>query len=134
MSLDNEAKFIGRMAGPPDPLGQSGVKFRIGVDQWSKQQGKTTAWVPLVAWGKDADLVKQHVSVGRQIAVRAEYSPREYEWPAGSGTKRLDPQFRVTEIKLLAESSKHAGQFTGPVGSGFDQDDPGPPQPASPWD
>ena len=122
MSLDNHSTFIGRMAGAPDPLGQNGVKFRIGVEHWDKQNGKSTIWIPLVAWGKDAELVKQHVSVGRQIAVEAEYRPREYEWPAGSGTKRLDPQFVVRTIKLLAESQKQAGVFSGP--GSFDQDAP----------
>lgn len=113
MSLDNSATFVGRMAALPEPLGTTGVKFRLGVDKWNKQQGKSTVWVPFVAWGKDADLVRQHVSVGRQIAIRAEYDPREYEWPANSGQKRLDPQFRVLEIKLLAESQRNAGQFSG---------------------
>src|SRR5258706_3681584 len=104
MSLDNESRFIGRMAAAPDPLGPTGVKFRIGCDAWNGQtKQREVVWIPLVAWGKDADLVKQHVPVGRQIEVRAEYRPREYDY---QGQKRLDPQFVVKEIKLLAESNK----------------------------
>lgn len=125
MSLDNEARFIGRMAAAPDPLGQNGVKFRLGVDMWSKQAGKTTVWVPCVAWGKDADTVKQHVSVGRQIEVRAEYAPREYEWPAGSGQKRLDPQFVVREIKLLAESNRQQQQTPNTLPNQVPDEPPG---------
>jgi len=129
MSLDNESRFIGRMAAAPDPLGATGVKFRIGTDMWDGQQKKrVTIWVPLVAWGKDADLVRQHVSVGRQIEVRAEYRPREYEQ---NGQKRLDPQFIVKEIKLLAESNRQAGQFSGPQPSY--EPDPNVPDNSSPW-
>lgn len=123
-SLDQSCKFIGRIAAPPEPLGPTGVKFRIGVDDWNGQtKQKETVWIPMVAWGRDADLIKQYGSVGRQVAIEAKYKPREYEAPGPQGPqKRLDPQFVIQGIKLLAESTRQ----TQPA-SGFPE--PTPPDP-----
>lgn len=137
MSLDNRCSFIGRMAAPPEPLGPTGVKFRLGTDAWNGQtKQKETVWVPFVAWGKDADLLKQYGTVGRQIAIEAEYKPREYEAPGPNGgapQKRLDPQFLVRSVKLLAESNRQQQQgFSAPAGAFANAPEP-PPDPGYGW-
>lgn len=134
MSIDNHSTFIGRIGAVPEAIGTtSGLKFRLGTDHFNGQtKQKETIWVPLVAWGKDADLLRQFGTVGRQLAIEAEYRPREYEVQSPQGPqKRIDHQFVVQSIKLLAEG-RNQGQFSGPVTSGF-AEQPAPVSNNDPW-
>lgn len=132
MSIDNHCTFIGRVGAVPEPIGTSGgLKVRLGTDHFNGQtKQKETIWVPLVAWGRDADLLRQFGTVGRQLLISAEYRPREYDAQTPQGPqKRIDHQFVIREVKLLAESTRQQG-FSGPPTSGFDQN----PQPNNdPW-
>lgn len=118
MNPENSHQFIGRLAAAPDPLGPTGIKFRLGVDRYDRQaKAKVTIWVNFVAWGKAAERFSQYARVGQQIAVSCEYAPREYDY---QGQKRLDPQFIVDDFKLLAESNRQQQGFSGPATSDFD--------------
>lgn len=134
MSVDNHCTFIGRVGAAPEPIGTTGgLKFRLGTDHFNGQtKQKETIWVPFTAWGRQADVIRQFGTVGRQLLISAEYRPREYEAQTPQGPqKRTDHQFVVQEVKLLAEGRQAQGQFSGPPTSGFAA---GPePAPNDPW-
>lgn len=115
----NQANFVGRVGQDPQPVGSSGARFSIAIDEYNSQtKQQETLWVPLVAFGKTAEIVSKYVTKGRLVRVTCKFQIREYEH---NNEKRKDSNFFITELELLPDGKgKPAAATPGgdPVPSG----------------
>ena len=117
----NKAILIGNLGADPElrytPGGQAVTTFRLATtERWTGQDGQKnekTVWHNIVAWGKQAEIVKEYLSKGRQVYVEGRIDNRSYD--DKEGNKRY-----VSEIVALRV------QFLGSRG-----DAPGEPAPAA---
>lgn len=73
-------------------------------DYYKNEEGERieqTEWHPLVAWGKNAEIIEEFVSKGRQIAVEGKLSHRNYE--DKNGERRYVTEVVVHEVLLLGK-------------------------------
>jgi single-strand DNA-binding protein len=89
----NRVFLIGRLTRDPElryvPSGQPVANFTLAVDRSFKngQGERETDFVSIVAWRKSAELVTQHLSKGRLVAVEGRLQIRSYETLDGSRRK-----------------------------------------------
>jgi single-strand DNA-binding protein len=89
----NKIILIGRLTRDPElryvPSGQPAATFTLAVDRSFKngQGERETDFVSIVAWRKSAELVTQHLSKGRLVAVEGRLQIRSYETLDGSRRK-----------------------------------------------
>lgn len=116
----NQCNFIGRAGSDPQPLGSNGVRFNLAVDDYNSQtKQQETTWVPLVSFGKTAEVIAKYVTKGRLIRVTTRFNIREYEY---QGEKRKDSSFFVTDMELLPDGKgKQATPGGDPVPTSGDK-------------
>ena len=89
----NRIFLVGRLARDPDlryvSSGQPVANFTLAVDRPFKngQGEQETDFIGIVAWRKSAELVTQHLSKGRLVAVEGRLQIRSYEARDGTGRK-----------------------------------------------
>jgi single-strand DNA-binding protein len=89
----NKIFLIGRLTRDPElryvPSGQPVANFTLAVDRSFKngQGERETDFVSIVAWRKSAELVTEHLSKGRLVAVEGRLQIRSYETLDGSRRK-----------------------------------------------
>ncbi len=101
----NRIFLIGRLARDPDlryvSSGQPVANFTLAVDRPFKngQGERETDFIGIVAWRKSAELVTQHLSKGRLVAVEGRLQVRTYE--ARDGTERKVAEVVADRIQFL---------------------------------
>jgi single-strand DNA-binding protein len=108
----NKAILIGNLGKDPElkytPGGHAVATFSLATtDRWTGQDGQKnerTVWHNIVAWGKQAELVKEYLHKGRQVYVEGRIDNRSYDKKDGSG------KGYISEIVLQNI------QFLGPKG------------------
>ena len=101
----NKIFLIGRLTRDPELRyvlsGQPVANFTLAVDRPFKngQGERDTDFVGIVAWRKSAELVTQHLSKGRLVAVEGRLQIRSYE--AQDGTKRKVAEVVADRIQFL---------------------------------
>lgn len=101
----NHAVLIGRLTKDPEgkflQTGTAVTSFTLAVDRTfkSKDGEKGTDFIPIVAWGKTAELASQYLSKGKQTAVSGRIQTRSYD--AKDGTKRYVTEIVADEITFL---------------------------------
>lgn len=89
----NKAILIGNLGKDPElkytPGGHAVATFSLATtDRWTGQDGQKnerTVWHNIVAWGKQAELVKEYLHKGRQVYVEGRIDNRSYDKKDGSG-------------------------------------------------
>lgn len=116
----NQCNFVGRVGQDPQPVGSSGARFSLAIDEYnSNTKQQETLWVPLVAFGKTAEVVTKYVTKGRLLRVTAKFQIREYEY---QGEKRKDSNFFITDLELLPDGKgKQATPGGDPVPTSGDK-------------
>lgn len=108
MSKDlNHCTFIGRLGRDPDIRytggGSAVANFSIAVGEKYKDKGgdwvETTEWVNLVAFGKLAEIIEQHLSKGSRIYASGRFKTRK--WQDKSGNDRYTTEIVVNELIML---------------------------------
>lgn len=126
----NSCRFIGRLGRDPEmrytPSGSALLKFSIAVDEYSKNADGTrkqvTHWVPLIAWGRQAELLNTLVKKGTLVSVDAKYETQQYE---KDGEKRYSHDFVVVAFNILGNGKSRdesASEDTGD-GAGYNEGD-----------
>lgn len=109
----NKVILIGRLGKNPEVRytanGQSVVNFSMATSEsWKDKQGQKqehTEWHRIVAWGKLAEIIGQHLSKGNEVYVEGKLQTRSYEDKNG-GTRY------TTEI--IAENFSFLGKKNEP--------------------
>lgn len=108
----NKAILIGRLTKDPEirytQSGKAVGSFTLAVDRhWIKEdsQQPTADFIPVIAWGKLAEIVGNNMTKGRRISVDGRIQVRNYT--ATDGSKRWVTEIVANEIEFL--DSKKAG-------------------------
>ncbi|MCX6835311.1 MAG: single-stranded DNA-binding protein [candidate division Zixibacteria bacterium] len=108
----NKAILIGNLGKDPElkytPGGHAVANFSLATtDRWTGQDGQKnerTVWHNIVAWGKQAELVKEYLHKGRQVYIEGRIDNRSYDKKDGSG-KGYISEVVVTKIQCLGSKS-----------------------------
>ncbi|HET9326249.1 MAG TPA: single-stranded DNA-binding protein [Candidatus Eisenbacteria bacterium] len=117
MSGVNKVILIGNLGANPElryTAGQQAVaNLRIATtERWTDKSGQkqeATEWHRVVVWGKQAEIVGQYLTKGRQVYV--EGSIRTRQWQDQQGQKRYTTEVVARNVQML-----------GPRGSGGPDD------------
>lgn len=102
----NKAILIGRLTKDPEirytQSGKAVGSFTLAVDRhWIKEdsQQPTADFIPVIAWGKLAEVVGNNITKGRRISVDGRIQVRNYT--ATDGSKRWVTEIVANEIEFL---------------------------------
>ncbi|MDH3891818.1 MAG: single-stranded DNA-binding protein [candidate division Zixibacteria bacterium] len=124
----NKAILIGRLGKDPElrytQSGRAVASFSVATNErWKGQDGQkqeSTTWHNIVAWGKQAEVIKEYLSKGREIYIEGRIENRSYDDKEGNK-------------KYISEVVVQNFQFIGGRGdSGGGSDPSGPPDSAPP--
>ena len=106
-TLRNKVQLIGNLGNDPEILkldaGRMRAKFALATNNTYRnakgEKVKDTQWHTIIAWGKQAEILEQYATKGKEIAVEGKLSNRSYETPEGE--KRYITEIVCNEILLL---------------------------------
>lgn len=105
----NQCNFIGRLGRDPEirhlPSGGAVANFSIAVgkkwrDKTSGEQKEHTEWVPVVCYGKTAEIVGQYARKGGRLRVTGEFQTRKWQ-DKQTGADRYTTEINAGEVQLL---------------------------------
>lgn len=108
MSNDlNRCEFIGRLGKDPESRfmssGDEVVNFTIAVgESWKDKQGEKqdrTTWVPVVVFGKLAEICSTYLKKGSKVFVAGKFKVRK--WQDQSGADRYTTEIVANEMQML---------------------------------
>ncbi len=108
----NTVNIIGRLTKNPEikylQSGTPACSFTLAVDRSFKSKAgeRGTDFIPIVTWGKTAELCEQYLSKGSQIGIVGRIQTRNYE--AKDGTKRYITEVVGEEIQFISTTKKTA--------------------------
>ena len=112
----NKVMLIGRLTRDPEvrytQSGKTVASFSLAVDRRFARRdadsGQQTAdFIPIVAWGKLAEICGNNLVKGRRISVEGRLQIRSYE--AQDGTKRTRAEVVADEIEFLDSRNSSSG-------------------------
>lgn len=114
MSMDlNMCQFIGRLGADPEtrsmPSGDSVTQIRIAVG-WKSKEKEGTEWVPLVFFGRTAEVVAQYLRKGSKVYVQGRYRTQSWE---KDGQKHYRTEIVGERMQMLDPKPTNGGTNTG---------------------
>lgn len=112
----NKVILVGRLCRDPDlkgtTTGRSVVLFTLAVDRRFKNKDgqKEADFVPIVVWGKLAELSNQYLSKGSQVGVCGRLQVRSYE--TQDGQRRYVTEVVADEVNFLSTQRKEGNHMT----------------------
>jgi len=112
----NKVILVGRLCRDPDvkntTTGRSVVTFTLAVDRRFKNKDgqKEADFIPIVFWGKQAELVGQYLSKGSQIGVTGRLQVRSYD--ADDGQRRYVTEVVGEELTFLSTKPQNSAPRT----------------------
>ena len=111
----NKAILIGRLGKDPElrytPSGKAVASFSLATsERWTGQDGQkneSTTWHNIVAWGKQAEVLKEYMAKGREIYVEGRISNRSYD--DKDGNKRYISEVVVQNFQFIGSRSDSGG-------------------------
>lgn len=119
----NKAILMGRLTKDPDvkytQTGKVVTQFTLAVDRPFKdaQGNKETDFVPVVLWGKTAELVGNSCQKGHRLLVEGRLQIRSYD--AKDGTKRWVTEVIANSVEFIERKADAAAVSAGEKG-GFE--------------
>lgn len=112
----NKAILIGNLGVDPElrytPSGKAVTTFRLATtDRWKGddgQQKESTVWHNIVAWGRQAEVMKEYLSKGRQVYIEGRIQNRSYD--DKEGNKRYISEVVVQNFQFLGGRDAGAGE------------------------
>ena len=106
-TLRNKVQLIGNLGNDPEILkldsGRTRAKFALATNYTYRnangEKVKDTQWHTIIAWGKQAEILEQYATKGKEIVVEGKLSNRSYETPEGE--KRYITEIVCNEVLLL---------------------------------
>ena len=107
----NKAILIGRLGKDPEirytQSGKAVANFTVATNErWTSQDGQpqeSTTWHNVVAWGRQAEVIKEYLSKGRQIFIEGRISNRSYD--DKEGNKRYISEIVIQNFQFLGDRS-----------------------------
>lgn len=107
----NKAILIGHLGRDPElkytSSGKAVASFSLATtEKWTSQDGQRqeqTVWHNIVAWGKQAELVKEYLAKGRQVYIEGRIVNRSYD--DKEGNKKYISEIVVQSVQFLGSRS-----------------------------
>ena len=107
MSGVNKVILVGNLGANPEMRftqgGQAVANLRLATtERWTDRNGQkqeATEWHRVVVWGKQAEIVGQYCTKGRQIYIEGRIRTRQ--WQDQQGQKRYTTEIVATSVQLL---------------------------------
>lgn len=98
----NSVALIGRLTKDPEEKRTANDKavcaFTLAVD---RQFGDETDFLPIVAWGKLAEICGKYLARGKQVGITGEIRTRSYE--TQNGEKRYVTEINAQTMQMLGK-------------------------------
>lgn len=98
----NRCEFIGRLGADPETRytanGTAVCNFRIAAG-WKSKDKEGTEWIPIVAWGKLAEVCSQYLIKGSRVFVAGSWRTRK--WQDQQGQDRYTTEIVINEMQML---------------------------------
>jgi single-strand DNA-binding protein len=122
----NKAILIGNLGKDPElkytPSGKAVASFSLATsERWTGadgQKNESTTWHNIVAWGKQAEIMKEYLAKGKQVYIEGRIDNRSYE--DKEGNKKYISEIVVTNFQFLGgrPQEDRAGGGSGGAGGG----------------
>jgi single-strand DNA-binding protein len=141
MSGVNKVILVGNLGANPEMRftqgGQAVANLRLATtERWTDKNGQkqeATEWHRVVVWGKQAEIVGQYLTKGRQVYI--EGSIRTRQWQDQQGQKRYTTEIVARNVQMLGGRGERPGEevattvpaddsMTSDFGGGPDDDIP----------
>lgn len=102
----NSCTISGRLtADPEERRGEKTIvcRFTVAVNKRMGAGKEKTNFVPVVVFGRDAEICLQHLSKGREVAVKGDLDISRYE---KDGNSRLSVEVRADRVDFGGGGSK----------------------------
>ena len=108
-ALRNKVQLIGNLGQDPEIIdnenGSKLARFTLATsDSYKNAKGEKvedTQWHNVVAWGKLAEIVENHLKKGKQVVVEGKLIHRSYE--NKEGEKRYITEIKCNELLMLGK-------------------------------
>ena len=105
----NKVILVGRLGKDPElrytPSGRPVASFTLATNRiWKNQEGQRneeTTWHNIVAWGPQAETIKEYLSKGRQVYIEGRISNRSYD--DKDGNRRYVSEVIVENMQFLGD-------------------------------
>jgi len=119
MSGVNKVILVGNLGANPEMRftqgGQAVANLRIATtEKWTDRNGQkqeATEWHRVVVWGKQAEIVGQYLTKGRQVFVEGRIRTRQ--WQDQSGQKRYTTEITAQNVQMLGSRGGAGGERPG---------------------
>jgi single-strand DNA-binding protein len=131
----NKAILIGRLGKDPElrytPSGKAVANFTVATNErWTTQDGQkqeSTTWHNIVAWGRQAEVIKEYLGKGRQIYIEGRIDNRSYD--DKEGNKRYISEVVVQNFQFLGDRGDGSGGGSHDRSDSSQQSTSVPPEP-----
>jgi len=111
----NKAILLGNLGRDPElrytPNGKAVATFSLATtERWSGQDGQkneSTTWHNIVAWGKQAEVIKEYLAKGRQVYIEGRIVNRSYD--DKDGNKKYISEVVVQNFQFIGGRGDSAG-------------------------
>jgi single-strand DNA-binding protein len=110
MGSVNKVILVGNLGRDPEVRYTQGgspvANFTLATnDVWTDKSGarqERTEWHRIVVWGKTAEIVRDHLSKGKQVYVEGSLQTRQ--WDDRDGNKRSTTEVKASRVVLLGRA------------------------------
>lgn len=110
-AIRNTVRLIGNVGNDPESVnldnGKKVSRFSLATNENYLKDGEKvqqTDWHNLVAWGRQAELIQNFVTKGKEVAIEGKLTSRSYE--DKSGDKKYVTEIVIREILFLGSSEQ----------------------------
>jgi single-strand DNA-binding protein len=122
----NRCEFIGRLGADPEirylQSGDAVANMRIAVgSQWKSKSGEKqerTEWVPIVVWGKLAEICGQYLKKGSRIYISGRFATRKWQAKDGSDRYSTEVVVDINGTMQMLDGKSGGGQSGGAPSAG----------------
>jgi single-strand DNA-binding protein len=116
MASLNKVILIGNLGRDPEvrytQSGTAVANFTLATNEvWTDKGGERqerTEWHRIVVWGKQAEIVREYLSKGRQVYVEGSLQTRQ--WDDREGNKRTTTEIKAARVLMLGRPGGSEGQ------------------------
>lgn len=118
MASYNHCTFIGNLGRDPEirhmPNGEAVANFSIACsetwkDKNSGEKKEATEWIPIVIYGRLAEIAGQYLKKGSSVLITGKFKTRKWQ-DKTTGADRYTTEIIASEMKMLGGRPEGAGQ------------------------
>jgi single-strand DNA-binding protein len=136
MASVNKVILIGNLGRDPEVRytqgGSAVANFTLATNEvWTDKSGtrqERTEWHRIVVWGKQAEIVREHLSKGKQVYIEGSLQTRQ--WDDKEGNKRSTTEIKALRVVMLGRPESAEGRAGAPSGGAREivAEEPPPPE------